>query len=130
LRSTFCVRQLYQDAVGVARRAVLAGSGAGHGGLDHLDHVAHVETEVGDLVAQHPDLLLRDTDLATDVDVGHTGDRGERLAGPAREQCQRVEVEAAHLDRDALLGRQQALEQELPLRCTRADLHAGYPAFQ
>lgn len=109
---------------GVAAGAELARARAGEGGLERLGDVAHGQADVRDLPAVDADFLLRHALLARELDVRHATHAAHDLGGQLRETPQRRQIVTPHLDLEALLGAEHALQQELALRRARAHLHA------
>src|SRR5687767_330014 len=88
-------------------------------------------------------LRLRSATLARSTRISYCGSPASRLismsvmpgtfainAATRLAGIKRLEVKAAHLNRQTFIATQKPGQQKLPLRCTRPDLHASNLARQ
>ena len=126
----FGILELHQNAIGIARRAVLAGFGAGHRGLQQLGDVAHAQAEIGDFVAVYADFLLGYAGFEAGLNVCDARDIRNRLGHAPGQRVERGKRITPDLDRQAFVPAQEPVQDKLPLRRPDTDLHAGDTPFQ
>ena len=120
---------MHQNAIGIPARSVLPRLGPGHRRFQELGDVSHGEIQIGDLAAVHLDFLLGNTRLETGLNIRNPRHIFDLFRYPLNQVSQNLQIESPNLDGQPFITTQNSFQQELPLRCTDTDLHAGNPVF-